>query len=176
MPRRASFCLDRRPSSLVCAQGNLTPAEGTELPQVNSSFKHTQTGLFSVLQAQRQRGSQDCTWGHSWHQGSAKTIVVSFALIIQWHPRWARGLLTEENKVGTKSRKHCQGYPQVSAKVIAHMYVWMGHTCGTEAGDYDSKTTSTETTAATSSNCLAQTWQQLEALQVWDLTCNTNNN
>lgn len=39
MPKVAGFLSDRRQSSLACAQRTLTPAEGTELPQVNSSFK-----------------------------------------------------------------------------------------------------------------------------------------
>lgn len=120
-------------------------------------------------------GSQDRTWGHGWHQVSAKTIVVSFALITQWHPRWARTVDRGKQR-GEKKQKTLWGIPTGLCKRDSTCMYEQEHTDGTRIGDYDRETTHTEATTATGSDCLARIWQQLEALQCWDLTCNTNNN
>lgn len=159
MPRGAGFLLDRRPRSLACAQCTLTPAEGTEVPQVNSSFKAYSDWTLFWLQAQRQSGSQDCTWGHSWHQVSAKITVVPFALITEWHPMWTRGVVGRRKQSGEKKQKILSGISTSPCKSASTCICVNRATCAIGTGDYDSETTDTEAIAAASSDCLAQTWQ-----------------
>lgn len=76
--------------------------------------KLTQTRLFSVLQAQRQRVSQDCTKAQVVSSSSQNHCcgVCSRHTVI---PKVDKGT-ADRGKRGRKSRKHGQGYPQVSTK------------------------------------------------------------
>lgn len=163
MPRGADVLLDSRLSSSL-------PSHQLKVLSCHRWTAHsklTQTGLFSAAQAQRQRGSQDCTWGHSWHQISAKTTVVSFALVTQWHPRWARDRGGEAENTVRDTHRSLQKW----------QHVWIGtHKWNEGLGTMTVKPHTQKQPQLTSSDCLAQTRQQLEALQSWDLTCNKNNN
>lgn len=122
----------------------LTPAEGTELSQVNSSFKaYSDWTLLcgSSTKTERQPGL---------HMRAQLTSSISqnhCCVICSCHtmtPKVGRGLMTGKQRRGG-STKHCQGYPQVSAKVIACMDRDTQVEWG--AGDYDSETTYTKATA-----------------------------